>query len=150
MQVAGRSPSGGHPGRHRLRHGGATSSGMTLQRRAVMPASTPWGTARVHTHQQCSDALQGLSPLAVVPGGSRQDCEFVESGAERDGGTGVSWFVDDVFTSVADLTDAITTWAEHWNEEPKPFVWKTTAEDIIAKVQRGRSALHKIKSQTDH
>nr|GLK33526.1 hypothetical protein GCM10017611_03680 [Rhodococcus wratislaviensis] len=55
-----------------------------------------------------------------------------------------------VFTSVTDLADAITTWAQHWNEEPKPFVWKATAEDIIAKVQRGRTALHKIKSQTEH
>ena len=55
-----------------------------------------------------------------------------------------------IFTSVADLTDAITTWAEHWNENPKPFVWKATAEDIIAKVQRGRETLHQIKSQTEH
>ncbi|MFC9361774.1 IS630 family transposase [Rhodococcus sp. NPDC057014] len=55
-----------------------------------------------------------------------------------------------VFTSVTDLADAITTWAQHWNKEPKPFVWKATAEDIIAKVQRGRTSLHKIKSQTDH
>jgi transposase len=55
-----------------------------------------------------------------------------------------------IFTSVADLTDAITTWADHWNENPKPFVWKATAEDIIAKVQRGRETLHQIKSQTEH
>ena len=54
------------------------------------------------------------------------------------------------FTSVADLTDAITTWAEHWNTDPKPFIWKATAEDIIAKVQRGRDTLHQIKSPTDH
>jgi transposase len=54
------------------------------------------------------------------------------------------------FTSVADLTKAITTWAEHWNTDPKPFVWKATAEDIIAKVQRGRDTLHQIKSTTDH
>ena len=27
-----------------------------------------------------------------------------------------------VFTSVADLTAAITEWAEHWNTDPKPFV----------------------------
>ena len=51
-----------------------------------------------------------------------------------------------VFTSVADLTDAITTWAEHWNDDPKPFIWKATAEDIIAKVRRGRDTLHQIKS----
>jgi transposase len=54
------------------------------------------------------------------------------------------------FTSVDDLTDAITTWAEHWNIDPKPFIWKATAQDIIAKVQRGRDTLHQIKSATDH
>ena len=54
------------------------------------------------------------------------------------------------FTSVADLTDAITTWAEHWNADPKPFIWKATAEEIIAKVRRGRDTLHQIKSTTDH
>ena len=55
-----------------------------------------------------------------------------------------------IFTSLADLTDAITTWAEHWNENPKPFVWKATAEDIIAKVRRGRDTLHQVKKQTEH
>jgi transposase len=55
-----------------------------------------------------------------------------------------------VFTSVADLTAAITTWAEHWNENPKPFIWQATAEAIITKAQRGRATLHQIKTQTDH
>lgn len=55
-----------------------------------------------------------------------------------------------VFTSVAELTEAITAWAAHWNADPKPFIWKATAEDIIAKVQRGRATLNQIKSQTDH
>jgi len=41
-------------------------------------------------------------------------------------------------------------WAEYWNRDPKPFVWKATADDIIAKVQRGRDTLRQIKSQTDH
>lgn len=44
---------------------------------------------------------------------------------------------------------SITTWAEHWNADPKPFIWKAAAEEITAKVQRGRTALHQIKSQTD-
>ena len=52
------------------------------------------------------------------------------------------------FTSIAELTDAITTWAEHWNHDPKPFIWKATADEIIAKVQRGRDTLHQIKSTT--
>jgi transposase len=54
------------------------------------------------------------------------------------------------FTSVDHLSTAITTWAEHWNNDPKPFIWKATAEDIIEKVSRGRTTLHQIKSPTDH
>jgi hypothetical protein len=45
-----------------------------------------------------------------------------------------------VFTSVADLTAAITEWAEHWTTDPKPFVWKATAEQIITKVRHGRQS----------
>ncbi len=55
-----------------------------------------------------------------------------------------------VFTSVAELTREITTWADHWNDDPKPFIWKAKADDIITKVQRGRATLHQIKTQTDH
>jgi transposase len=54
------------------------------------------------------------------------------------------------FTSVADLTAAITTWAQHWNDNPKPFIWKATAEDIITKVRRGRQTLNQLNSPTDH
>jgi transposase len=54
------------------------------------------------------------------------------------------------FINVTELTEAITTWAEQWNINPKPFIWKATAEDIITKVRRGRDALHQIKSGTDH
>ena len=55
-----------------------------------------------------------------------------------------------VFTSVADLTAAITTWADHLTRNPKPFIWKATAEEMITKVQRGRTTLHQINTQTDH
>jgi transposase len=54
------------------------------------------------------------------------------------------------FTSVADLVDAIELWAEHWNDDPKPFVWHQTAEEIMTKVGRGRAALTRIKSATRH
>jgi hypothetical protein len=56
-----------------------------------------------------------------------------------------------VFTSVADLTAAITDWAEHWNTDPKPFEWKATAEQIITKsdadikVRRGRETSTGLK-----
>lgn len=55
------------------------------------------------------------------------------------------------FTSVDHLIDTIDEWAEGWNTDPKPFVWHRTAEEIIAKVRRGRAALTTVtKSATDH
>ena len=56
-----------------------------------------------------------------------------------------------VFTSIAELEEAIHLWASHWNDDPKPFVWKATAAEIIEKVQRGRAALNRqINSTTKH
>ncbi|MCC5953679.1 MAG: IS630 family transposase [Acidimicrobiia bacterium] len=55
------------------------------------------------------------------------------------------------FNSVAALTDAIGDWVSHWNDDPKPFIWTKTANDIIAKVKRGRVALtRQTKSATHH
>lgn len=55
-----------------------------------------------------------------------------------------------VFTSVLDLIAAIEMWANHWNDDPKPFIWHTTAKEIIEKVRRGRATLRQIKSGTGH
>jgi transposase len=55
-----------------------------------------------------------------------------------------------VFTSVGDLIDAIELWAEHWNDDPKPFIWHKTADDILTKVRRGRATLTQVKSATRH
>ena len=55
-----------------------------------------------------------------------------------------------VFTSVGDLITAIETWAEHWNDDPKPFVWHVPAQEIIEKVGCGRAALTQVKSATQH
>ena len=54
------------------------------------------------------------------------------------------------FTSVDVLIEAIEMWAEHWNDNPQPFVWKKTADDIITKISRGRTALTEAKSATHH
>jgi hypothetical protein len=51
------------------------------------------------------------------------------------------------FTSVPGLTQAVTTWAGHWNSNPAPFIWKATAEDIITKVKRGRETLYQTRTQ---
>lgn len=33
--------------------------------------------------------------------------------------------------SVADLRRDINDWVEHWNENPRPFVWRKTADEIL-------------------
>ena len=33
--------------------------------------------------------------------------------------------------SVAELTDAINQWTQHWNQNPKPFIWHKTADQIF-------------------
>lgn len=58
---------------------------------------------------------------------------------------------DASFTSVAELETTIDTWASHWNDDPQPFVWTKTVDDIITKVKRGRATLTAItESATDH
>jgi hypothetical protein len=55
-----------------------------------------------------------------------------------------------VFSSVEALSEAIELWAKHWNDDPKPFVWRKTAEVIIEKVRRGRAALHQVHATPHH
>lgn len=54
------------------------------------------------------------------------------------------------FNSVDALIEGIGLWADHWNDDPKPFVWHKTAQEIIAKVHRGRATLTKAKTATHH
>ncbi|MGB3685726.1 MAG: IS630 family transposase [Ornithinimicrobium sp.] len=46
-----------------------------------------------------------------------------------------------VFHSVPDLITAIQAYLDAHNDDPKPFVWTATADDILTKVGRGRVAL---------
>lgn len=58
---------------------------------------------------------------------------------------------DASFKSVAELENAIDVWASNWNNDPQPFIWTKTVNDIINKVQRGRATLNRItESATDH
>ena len=55
------------------------------------------------------------------------------------------------FSSVADLQDAIDTWAQHWNNDPQPLRWTKPAEQIITRTKRAQATLIRItKSATDH
>lgn len=49
-----------------------------------------------------------------------------------------------VFRSVPDLIEAIEAYLNANNDDPKPFIWTATAEEILTKVRRGRVALNKV------
>jgi transposase len=49
-----------------------------------------------------------------------------------------------IFHSVPDLIDAIETYLAAHNENPKPFQWTATADQILVKVRRGRVTLDAI------
>ena len=49
-----------------------------------------------------------------------------------------------IFQSVPDLIDTIQAYLAAHNENPKPFQWTATAEQILEKVRRGRVTLHAI------
>lgn len=49
-----------------------------------------------------------------------------------------------VFHSVPDLIAAIEAYLTAHNDDPKPFVWTASADDILTKVARGRVALQAV------
>ena len=51
-----------------------------------------------------------------------------------------------VFHSVPHLIDAITTYIENHNQEPKAFTWTASVERILEKVRRAREVLDKVQS----
>lgn len=48
------------------------------------------------------------------------------------------------FNSLAQLQARIDWWVSHWNDNPQPFVWTRTADEIIDKVTRGRATFDRI------
>ena len=55
-----------------------------------------------------------------------------------------------VFNSIDALTEAIELWTEHWNDDPKPFIWTKTAEAILTKQRRARAALAASANSATH
>ena len=51
-----------------------------------------------------------------------------------------------VFRSVAELVQAISSYIEAHNQDPRPFVWTATPERILAKFRRARATLDKMQS----
>ena len=52
-----------------------------------------------------------------------------------------------VFQSVERLIEAIHAYIDEHNDNPEPFVWTAKAEEILEKVRRARTVLHKIESE---
>ncbi|HEX8760009.1 MAG TPA: IS630 family transposase [Pseudonocardiaceae bacterium] len=52
-----------------------------------------------------------------------------------------------VFHSINDLVIAIEDYLQINNDNPKPFIWTATAEQILAKVARGKVALQHVENQ---
>ncbi len=50
-----------------------------------------------------------------------------------------------IFTSVRDLEQKITEFIDRHNENPKPFVWTKSAEEILEKVNRARTTLDNVQ-----
>ena len=51
-----------------------------------------------------------------------------------------------VFRDVLELVHAIDTYVNTHNENPKPFIWTASANDILEKVKRARKALVNVQS----
>jgi transposase len=51
------------------------------------------------------------------------------------------------FTSVRQLTAAIGSFIDSWNDHPQPFAWTKDADEILASIQRAKT---KTKTLTDH
>ena len=52
-----------------------------------------------------------------------------------------------VFQSVPELTTAIEAYLAATNDNPEPFIWTATADQILAKVRRGRVTLNQLATQ---
>jgi hypothetical protein len=51
------------------------------------------------------------------------------------------------FGSVKELVDKIDTFTTNWNAGASPFIWTKTADEILAKAVRKRSAISESRHQ---
>ena len=67
----------------------------------------------------------------------RADLQFVADLVER-------WFAEltnrklrrSAYRSLKALTDDLVAWTAAWNDNPRPFVWRKTADEILDSVKR--------------
>jgi hypothetical protein len=54
-----------------------------------------------------------------------------------------------IFTSVAELEEAIMEYLQNHNAAPKPFVWIKSADEILKKVATTKHALARTKQASE-
>ncbi len=52
--------------------------------------------------------------------------------------------------SVKELETDVNAWIESWNEDPKPFVWTKTADEILANLANYCTRLNQLTSNSGH
>jgi transposase len=52
--------------------------------------------------------------------------------------------------SVADLEADVTAWIAAWNEDPKPFVWTKTADEILANLAGYLTRINQLSNDSGH
>ncbi|MEO6570360.1 MAG: IS630 family transposase [Ilumatobacteraceae bacterium] len=53
-------------------------------------------------------------------------------------------------TSTGQLEEASDVWASRWNDDPQPFVWTKTVDDMITNVKHGRATLDRVAESATH
>jgi hypothetical protein len=114
---------------------------------------------RRHPRRQCLKHMEDSLPALAEAAGAGTD-EFSRPGRSTSCRTEAKrshrFFAEitnkairhDVFHSVDDLVAAIEEYLRVTQRPPDPFVWTATAEQILAKVQRVRTKLNQLTSQT--
>jgi len=49
---------------------------------------------------------------------------------------------------MAELSEAITTWAQHWNRDPKPFIWKARHSGCGSRLNGFLSRLNRTATES--
>jgi len=52
--------------------------------------------------------------------------------------------------SIIALEDGVNAWIAAWNDDPKPFVWTKTADEILASVARYCTRINKTINDSGH
>jgi hypothetical protein len=76
--------------------------------------------ARRHTSAQAL-ALRCRIVLACAEGGSNIEVAELTT----------KWLKRGTHRPVKDLVASIRTWITNWNDEPKPFIWHKSADEIL-------------------